>query len=625
MRAPYLLAFIPLAFATNFVDAPRAVLAPLGYHDNTEPAGELRGGTLALSLEVGLGMWHPNGDERPGVAAFAWGEEGRRLSLPGPLLRVPVGTHTRIRIRNRTDSTLVIRGFGDTPNDTLVLAPGASGEVHGRPAKAGNRMYVAHVRSRTPVQRAEVDAHAVGAFVVDAPETSRVREHVLVITSAFYHRDSTGALTFNREIFAVNGRPWPHTQRLRGTVGDSLRFRVLNASQDVHPIHLHGAYFRVEAVGDLSGDTALVGDDQRQVVTEFMTPVTTMTMAWMPERPGTWLLHCHLTFHVIPNIAFGSEALSPEAYGKLLEHGAAHADHDNHVEKGMGGLMMAIEVPPPAGWRLPVSSRRVLRLLLPNDSQPGDARAVFAPSLEEGGRVAGPIRRNGPGAMIVLQEGEPSTIRVVNGSRSHAAIHWHGLELESLFDGVVGLGGTPNQRHRAIAPRDSFDALMTPPRAGTFIYHTHLSEVRQQEAGLYGTLIVLPRGESWNAERDHVFLASTYARLGNRLNGDTLLPPLQLLAGEHRLRLINITTGGAGLRFLLTASGGDTSGWSPVAKDGMDLPASRRVTRRAVQHIAMGETYDFIIAPAPGRYQLELRTSAGQLRARQPIEVLSPP
>ena len=47
----------------------------------------------------------------------------------------------------------------------------------------------------------------------------------------------------------------------------------------------------------------------------------------------------------------------------------------------------------------------------------------------------------------------------------------------------------------AIAPGDSFEARFTPPRAGTFIYHTHIDDIRQPSSGLYGAIIVLEPGQ----------------------------------------------------------------------------------------------------------------------------------
>ena len=84
----------------------------------------------------------------------------------------------------------------------------------------------------------------------------------------------------------------------------------------------------------------------------------------------------------------------------------------------------------------------------------------------------------------MLHRGEPTTITVVNQSGEPTSIHWHGLELESYYDGVVGLGGMPGTRTPPIMPADSFDVHITAPRSGTFMYHSHFEDVRQQNGGL---------------------------------------------------------------------------------------------------------------------------------------------
>ena len=53
-----------------------------------------------------------------------------------------------------------------------------------------------------------------------------------------------------------------------------------------------------------------------------------------------------------------------------------------------------------------------------------------------------------------------------------------------------------------------FEARFTPPRAGTFMYHTHMNEVEQVEAGLSGPLIVLEPGQVFDPARDHVVMAT---------------------------------------------------------------------------------------------------------------------
>ena len=71
------------------------------------------------------------------------------------------------------------------------------------------------------------------------------------------------------------------------------------------------------------------------------------------------------------------------------------------------------------------------------------------------------------------------------------AVHWHGIKLESYYDGVAGYSGDGRRITSAIPKDGSFEARFTPPRSGTFIYHTHVDEVRQQQAGLSGALLVV--------------------------------------------------------------------------------------------------------------------------------------
>src|SRR4051794_24150701 len=79
---------------------------------NRIPAGRLRGGVLTLELELRTGMFRPHADNGPGVEVQAFGEPGRPLQIPGPLIRVPEGTVIHATIRNRLrDATLVLHGL----------------------------------------------------------------------------------------------------------------------------------------------------------------------------------------------------------------------------------------------------------------------------------------------------------------------------------------------------------------------------------------------------------------------------------------------------------------------------------------------------------------------------------
>ena len=170
------------------------------------------------------------------------------------------------------------------------------------------------------------------------------------------------------------------------------------------------------------------------------------------------------------------------------------------------------------------------------------------------------------------------------------------MELESYYDGVSGWTGSGKQTTPVIAPGTSFIARMTPPRAGTFIYHTHWHDDVQLVNGLYGPLIVLAEGEKYDPEHDRIFLfsAGKYAPFGFMLlvNGHPEPDPVQLYtATRYRLRLINITQNEADLRVRLLNKGVPVR-WKVIAKDGADLPPAQLKFSTADMGITVGETYD---------------------------------
>ena len=55
-----------------------------------------------------------------------------------------------------------------------------------------------------------------------------------------------------------------------------------------------------------------------------------------------------------------------------------------------------------------------------------------------------------------------------------------------------------------IVPGERFKVRITPPRTGTFIYHTHVHDFRQLSSGLYGPLVVVEPGERYDPATDHV-------------------------------------------------------------------------------------------------------------------------
>src|SRR5205085_6912583 len=135
-----------------------------------------------------------------------------------------------------------------------------------------------------------------------------------------------------------------------------------------------------------------------------------------------------------------------------------------------------------------------------------------------------------------LKRGEPVSITVVNRLSEPTAVHWHGIELESYFDGVADFAGTGTHIAGAIAPKDSFEARFTPPRSGTFMYHPHADEVRQQQAGLSGAIVVTDSPAAFDRVHDIVLVLSTPRLVRDAatvyINGSNAPTPLELHAGE---------------------------------------------------------------------------------------------
>ena len=94
--------------------------------------------------------------------------------------------------------------------------------------------------------------------------------------------------------FTINGKSFPDTEKIQVKRGEVVRLRLENVGQLTHPMHLHGAFFRIVATdgnpvpegAQLTKDTLAVNPGERYDI-EFVA-----------DNPGTWVLHCHVLHHV---------------------------------------------------------------------------------------------------------------------------------------------------------------------------------------------------------------------------------------------------------------------------------------------------------------------------------------
>ena len=590
-----------------------APLPRIHANQNDHAAGSFANGVLTVRLEARLGLWHPEAETGMGIAVQAFAEEGKPLEDPGPLIRVPQGTEIRVTIRNAIlGKTLVVHGLGARPGvaaDSLVIAPGAVVETRFLAGAPGTYFYWATTTGVPIGNRRTVDSQLTGALIVD-PAGTRPADRVFVI-GVWLDSLTVAGVPGKHEIPTINGKMYPYTESFDYAVGDSVRWRVINASDREHPMHLHGFFYRVDALGDGARDTTFAPDHRWLAVTENLGAGSTMSATWSPDRPGNWIFHCHILFHVA-----GDLSLSPPA-------GETHGDG---MER-MSGIVIPLHVRPAPGGGAEVAvavvAARSMRLLVQARPKVYRNDPGFGFVLQEGDRAPAADSIRIPGSPIVLTQGEPVRITIVNRLEEATAIHWHGIELTSYYDGVPGMSGEPGHLLPSIPAADSFDAIYTPPRAGTFIYHTHIDDVRQMESGLYGPLIVLPPGQVYDSTTDHTVVISLHEypdTFDILLNGSTHPDPMVLRAGvPNRIRIVTIPSAGSGDVVLLSDSSVVT--WRAMAKDGADLPPALATERLAKQFVSVGETYDFEVTPVAGQsLRLELRGGPVVL-GRLPIEV----
>jgi FtsP/CotA-like multicopper oxidase with cupredoxin domain len=91
--------------------------------------------------------------------------------------------------------------------------------------------------------------------------------------------------------WSMNLKLRPNADRSNLKIGRPQKIIFKNSSSRLHPMHIHGAFFRVIAKNGkpvaepFTRDTALVG------------PRENITIGLVPEHNGIWLTHCHIQSH----------------------------------------------------------------------------------------------------------------------------------------------------------------------------------------------------------------------------------------------------------------------------------------------------------------------------------------
>ncbi len=264
--------------------------------------------SLPWKIVNGAKVYHLVAEEvdhefRPGLRAHTWGYNGH---TPGPTIEAVEGDRVRIYVTNRLSAPTTVHWHG-------ILLPNGMDGVSGvtQPAiepgqtflyeftlrQHGTYMY--HSHHNTMVQEG---MGLNGMFVIHPRRPRRPRAdrdfvillHEWDIIPGTWRPDPFEMTDFN--IFTMNARVFPGTEPLVVEQGQRVRIRIGNLSaMDHHPIHLHGYEFPVVAI-----DGADVPESaQVDHVTTLVSVGTTRDIEFIADAPGDWVMHCHMTHHMM--------------------------------------------------------------------------------------------------------------------------------------------------------------------------------------------------------------------------------------------------------------------------------------------------------------------------------------
>ncbi|WP_169986422.1 multicopper oxidase family protein [Microbispora sp. H10836] len=296
--------------------------------------------------------------------------------------------------------------------------------------------------------------------------------------------------------------------------------------------------------------------------------------------------------------AAGSE--TPSAHGghpASADHSVSGPSSEGHSVSGAsasvaGGPVRPVTalrgpaVPPPGGAvrRFTLTARTATVTL-------SSGRKVAAWTFD--GRV--------PGPPITAVQGDLVEVRLRNADiASGVTLHWHGYDVPSGEDGVPGL------TQEAVPPGGEFVYRFVAAQAGTYWYHTHEVSDLGVRMGLYGTLVVTPKGAAATGV-DLTLPVHTFA--GTTVTGDHDQPLVRQVAPGTPVRLRLINTDNTPHRFTLAGTP-----YRLVAVDGTDLTGPGTLGRAGLR-LAAGGRYDlaFTMPAGPAVLRTDDRSDAVRL------------
>jgi FtsP/CotA-like multicopper oxidase with cupredoxin domain len=319
------------------------------------------GATLPYKLVDGVKVFHLVAEEiedhefAPGLPCKVWGYNGRS---PGPTIEAVEGDRVRIFVTNKLPEPTTVHWHGvllPAGMDGVAaitqppVPPGETFAYEFTLRQHGTQMYHPHAD-----EMIQIAMGMTGMFVIhprnpDPQLSPRVdRDFALMLHE---WRIDPGASRPNPlemtdfNVLTFNSKSFPGTAPLVVKRGDRVRIRFGNLGpMDHHPIHLHGYHFDVTGT-----DGGTIPLSARFPQTTVLVPVgTTRTIEFVADAPGDWVMHCHMTHHMMNQMGHGGDnmlGMNSEGLDERIQH--LLPDYMTMGHRGMTDMAeMQMPVPP---------------------------------------------------------------------------------------------------------------------------------------------------------------------------------------------------------------------------------------------------------------------------------------
>lgn len=228
-------------------------------------------------------------------------------------LNVAPGERIRLRLVNASNGRVYVPDFGDldvtvvavdglTVGDhpdlaTLTLAPGNRIDVDiTTPIEPGTHQVV-DTFTGSPQPLATIVVEGATGGTNDVPSFEPATSAAVPDWDSALDAPVDHELLFETHIdgdewiWTINGAAYPDHEPLELTAGEFTKIRLVNQTHPMHPIHLHGQFFKVLTRNGEPVDEPYFRDT---VLLEMLDEVE---IGLVPLDAGEWVLHCHIQEH----------------------------------------------------------------------------------------------------------------------------------------------------------------------------------------------------------------------------------------------------------------------------------------------------------------------------------------